>query len=76
MLVFVVYFSQILEAARRMNELGKVLNLPTIVTEQYPKGINDIYIFYNYHFTLLLLSMLLTLQKISGNCFGEFLSFS
>ncbi|XP_002124287.2 isochorismatase domain-containing protein 2-like [Ciona intestinalis] len=35
----IVYFPQILECSRRMNELAKIMKLPTIVTEQYPKGL-------------------------------------
>ena len=33
------YYPQILEVSRRMLGAANVLNLPVIVTEQYPKGI-------------------------------------
>lgn len=35
------YFSEILEVARRMVEGGKILNIPLVVTEQYPKGLGS-----------------------------------
>lgn len=35
---FAEFFENITKTAGRMNELSKVLSLPTIVTEQYPKG--------------------------------------
>nr|CAB3256965.1 isochorismatase domain-containing protein 2, mitochondrial-like [Phallusia mammillata] len=35
----IVYFPQIIEVARRMKEFAKILSIPTIVTEQYPKGL-------------------------------------
>jgi len=33
------YFSSIVEAASRLLKLAKILNMPVVVTEQYPKGI-------------------------------------
>jgi len=33
------YFEEITKTAGRLNQLSKILNLPTIVTEQYPKGL-------------------------------------
>ncbi|GAU97509.1 hypothetical protein RvY_08791 [Ramazzottius varieornatus] len=33
------YFSEITEIARRMIEGGKILDIPLVVTEQYPKGL-------------------------------------
>jgi len=35
------FFENITKTAGRMNELSKVLNLPTIVTEQYPQGLGQ-----------------------------------
>lgn len=35
----IMYFEQITQTAGRLNELSKILSLPTIVTEQYPKGL-------------------------------------
>ena len=37
-ILFAEFFENITKTAGRMNELSKVLNLPTIVTEQYPQG--------------------------------------
>ncbi|CAK8695405.1 isochorismatase domain-containing protein 2-like [Clavelina lepadiformis] len=35
----IVYISQIIEVSKRMANLAKILDMPTIVTEQYPKGL-------------------------------------
>ncbi len=34
----IMYYPQIIEVARRMLEAAKVLEIPVVVTEQYPKG--------------------------------------
>lgn len=33
------YFEEITKTAGRMNELSRIMELPTVVTEQYPKGL-------------------------------------
>jgi len=35
----IMYFEEITKTAGRLNELSKILEMPTIVTEQYPKGL-------------------------------------
>jgi len=35
----IMYFDQITKTAGRLNELSKIMSLPTVVTEQYPKGL-------------------------------------
>lgn len=35
------YFSEILEVSRRLVEGSKLLNIPLVVTEQYPKGLGS-----------------------------------
>jgi nicotinamidase-related amidase len=37
----VKYFSEILEVSRRLVEGTKILNIPLVVTEQYPKGLGS-----------------------------------
>ena len=32
------YYPQVIEVARRMLEAAKILDMPVVVTEQYPKG--------------------------------------
>jgi len=35
------YFSEIAEVAKRLIECGKLLDIPLVVTEQYPKGLGN-----------------------------------
>ena len=37
------YFPQIIETSSKLLQACKVLDVPYIVTEQYPKGTNDEY---------------------------------